>query len=170
MTTLGTYSRLFFSGLLTAGLLLLLTHLPPAASETAPAPTAQGMEALALFPACRELPDYSKRKACSDQKMLEYIYQHVRYPKEAKDADAQGIVVVRFSVDANGQTGLPVVVRSPHPALARATLQVSQRMLEDYPIWEAGRKDGRPVLTEFLLPIQFKLEGGKEQVRIGTVD
>ena len=92
--------------------------------------------------------------------MLEYIYQHVRYPREAKDANAQGTVVVRFSVDANGQTGLPVVVRSAHPALARATLKVAHRMLKEYPVWEAGRKDGKPVLTELNLPIRFKLEKG----------
>ena len=159
MTTLGFRSRFFLSGLLATGLLLLLPYGVRLGTVADPAGV-QAQEVFPLFPACRELPDYGKRKACSDQKMLEYIYQHVRYPREAKDANAQGTVVVRFSVDANGQTGLPVVVRSAHPALARATLKVAQRMLKEYPVWEAGRKDGKPVLTELNLPIRFKLEQG----------
>ena len=111
-----------------------------------------------LFPACTDQPDYAQRKTCADQAMLKFIYDNIRYPKEAKDAGATGMVVVRFPVDARGQTGIPVVVRSPHPALSIATLTVVQRMLRRNPLWETGRENDRPVATEFNLPVQFKLE------------
>ena len=111
-----------------------------------------------LFPACTDQPDYAQRKACADQAMLKFIYDNIRYPKEAKDAGATGMVVVRFPVDARGQTGMPVVVRSPHPALSIATLTVIQRMLRRHPLWEPGRENDQPVAAEYALPVQFKLE------------
>ena len=111
-----------------------------------------------LYPACANQPDYQKRKSCADKRMLEFIYENIRYPKEAKDAGVEGIVVVRFPVDARGQTGLPVVVRSPHPALGEASLKVIQRMLRRNPIWEPARENEKPVAKEFNLPIQFKLK------------
>ena len=111
-----------------------------------------------IFPACTDRPDYAQRKACADKAMLQFIYDNIRYPKEARDDGATGVVVVRFPVDARGQTGIPVVVRSPHPALSSATLTVVQRMLRRNPLWEPGRENDRPVAAEFHLPVQFKLE------------
>ncbi|MGB3800239.1 MAG: energy transducer TonB [Lewinella sp.] len=111
-----------------------------------------------LYPACTDVPGYGERKQCADKSLLQFIYENIRYPKEAKDEGAQGIVVVRFPIDARGQVGLPVVVKSPHAALSGASLKVVQRMLRRNPIWEPGRENDKPVATEFNLPIRFQLE------------
>ncbi|WP_116126139.1 energy transducer TonB [Lewinella sp. IMCC34183] len=175
MRTLGLTSRFFLIGLgLSAALTLLawgFRTAPDAAREELqaqiststvptscfPAPAAKE-STRPLFPACGELPDFNDRRECSDKAMLQYIYKHIRYPKEAKDDNATGMVVVRFPIDALGNTGLPVVVRSPHPALGEAGLKVVRQMLRYHNRWEPARADGKPVAQDFMLPIQFKLE------------
>ncbi|WP_116107130.1 energy transducer TonB [Lewinella sp. IMCC34191] len=111
-----------------------------------------------LYPACSNVPEFVKRRQCADQSMLKFIYDNIRYPKEGLDEGAGGTVVVRFPIDARGQTGLPVIVRSPHPALSDASLKVVERMLRRNPIWEPARENDKPVASEFNLPIRFKLD------------
>ncbi|PPK87483.1 TonB family protein [Neolewinella xylanilytica] len=178
MRMLGLTSRYSTSGLLMATIMTLLawgfssapeaarqelrsqTQLRVTTIEVSPPVTvthSDNRRTPPLYPACSDQPDFQQRKACADKAMLEYIYEHIRYPKEARDAGAEGMVVVRFTVDARGQTGIPVVIKSPHPALGTVSLKVIQRMLRRTAVWEPARENDTPVATEFNLPIQFKL-------------
>ena len=112
-----------------------------------------------LFPGCAEFPDFSERKECADQKMLRYIYEHLRYPDAARKQGLEGMVVIRFSVDQGGRASSPVIVREPHPLLGRAALKTVQQMLQDNPIWEPGQDKGNPAAAQINLPIRFKLPG-----------
>ncbi len=115
-----------------------------------------------LFPGCAELRDFQERKTCADQKMLRYIYEHVRYPDEARREGIEGMVVIRFSVDQGGRASSPVIAREPHPLLGRAALKAVQQMLQDNPIWEPGQDRGKPAAAQVNLPIKFKNREGNE--------
>ncbi|THH39247.1 energy transducer TonB [Neolewinella litorea] len=109
-----------------------------------------------LFPACPNQPDYQKRKRCADRELLQYVQMHLKHP-ETLTGPATGSVVVRFRVEASGLTGQPEVVRSSHPAFGRAGREVVRRILHEHPVWEPALRGGRPVASEFILPIRFHL-------------
>ncbi len=111
-----------------------------------------------LFPGCAELPDFNERKACADRKMLRYVFDHIRYPEEARKDRIEGLVVIRFDVDQGGRASSPVIAREIHPLLDRAALQTVQQMLQDHPIWEPGQDKGKPAAAQVNLPVKFKLE------------
>jgi bla regulator protein BlaR1 len=60
------------------------------------------VEHMPTFPGCDGDKLSTAYKKCSDQKMLEYIYTNLRYPKEARKSGVEGMVVVQFVVDTDG--------------------------------------------------------------------
>ncbi|CAH1001301.1 hypothetical protein LEM8419_02202 [Neolewinella maritima] len=111
-----------------------------------------------LFPAGDPSADYTARKEAADKAMLQYIYAHISYPTEAREAEREGIVAIKFAVDASGKPGEPAVARGIHPALDAEALRVVQTMLRDHPSWTPAREDGSPIDYNYVLPIRFKLE------------
>ncbi len=110
-----------------------------------------------LFPGCADLPEFNERKACADKKLVRYLYDHIRYPDEARKEGIEGLVVIRFDVDQGGRASSPKIARSPHPLLGPAALRTVQRMLQDNPIWEPGQYKGKPAAAQVNLPVKFKL-------------
>lgn len=77
-----------------------------------------------------------------------------RYPPELRTANREGLVQVRFRVDARGQVIDPIVVtRSSEPALNAATIE-SVRVLRFRP----ARVDGEPVIVWVELPIAWSID------------
>lgn len=118
------------------------------------------VEQMPIFPGvnCGEIRNYPKRKACSDQAMLDYIYGHIRYPKRAREKGAQGMAVVSFVIEKNGVLTNIKVVRDPGYGLGEAVAKVVRYMKADNIRFEPGLQKGKPVRTQFLLPVKFKLE------------
>lgn len=76
-----------------------------------------------------------------------------RYPPELRAANREGLVQVRFRVDARGQVIDPIVItRSSEPALNAATIE-SVRVLRFRP----ARVDGEPVIVWVELPIAWTI-------------
>lgn len=118
------------------------------------------VEKMPLFPGidCGEIKKYHKRKACADRAMLSYIYHHVKYPKKARDANHEGMAVVRFVVEPNGVITNIEVVRDPGMGLGEAAAKAVRYMKTDNLRWEPGLQKGKPVRVQFNLPVKFKLE------------
>ena len=118
------------------------------------------VEQMPLFPgaACGDLEQYADRKPCADQAMLEYIYHHIRYPKEAHRKGTQGTAVVSFIVEPHGVMSNVKVVRDPGDGLGQAALKVARRMKAENTRWEPGLHKGKPVAVQFNLPVRFRLE------------
>lgn len=55
-----------------------------------------------LFKECNSLATYKEKRYCSDQKMLEFIYNNLKYPKEAIENRIEGEVVINYTVAPNG--------------------------------------------------------------------
>ena len=54
------------------------------------------------FPGCEDLTGEEKEN-CSNQKLLQFVYTNIKYPKEAQKEEAEGMVVVKFVVAKNGK-------------------------------------------------------------------
>lgn len=114
----------------------------------------QTVERMPLFPGCEEHVDYPERKACADKTMLNYVYQHIRYPMRARQFGVEGMAVVSFVIERNGEITRIESVRGISEDIRDEVLQLVSGM----PRWEPGMVDGEPVRVQFNLPVKFKLE------------
>lgn len=89
------------------------------------------------------------------QEMMNFLMQNVKYPDAAKAKGLEGKVVVRFTVDAKGKVVNPTVIKSVDPMLDAEALRVVGKM----PAWKPASVDGKPVDSQFVVPVSFKLSG-----------
>jgi TonB family protein len=85
--------------------------------------------------------------------IADFMAQHIKYPKDAKEKGIEGKVMVKFVVDQNGNVVQPEIMRSPDDRLSAAALSVINQM----PKWTPGEQDGKPVAVYYYIPIMFKL-------------
>ncbi len=112
---------------------------------------------------CEELEgDNKAKKACSDKKMLEYIYKNIKYPAIARENGVEGTVVVQFIVGVDGSLTELKVKRDIGAQCGAEALRVVSSM-NDFTIWTPGRQRGKPVRVQFNLPIKFRLGNDNEE-------
>lgn len=87
---------------------------------------------------------------------LEEVKARMGYPKMAWEAEIEGLVVVRFIVEANGSVGARIVLRDPHPLLVKAV----QNCLDSL-MFSPAIIDSRAQATWVTMPFDFRLLGGK---------
>jgi len=85
-----------------------------------------------------------------------FVENHVNYPQQAVDQNAEGTVRVSFIVDEKGNVVKPSVISgvTGNTALDEEALRVVQQM----PKWKPGMVKGKTVKTRLSLPITFQLE------------
>lgn len=89
------------------------------------------------------------------KKMLQFITEHLEWPKEFDTGYIQGTIVVRFMVEQNGKPSSARIVKSLYPAFDAIGLQIVKKM----PNWLPGMtEEGAPIAMEMNLPIRFGLE------------
>lgn len=126
---------------------------PPPAQHTGDVELFKIVEEMPYFAGCEDLPK-AERKACGDKKMLEFIYQNLRYPAQARENGVEGTVVVTFIVEKDGQIKEPRIVREIGGGCGDEVLRVVNLM----PRWVPGKQKGETVRVQFNLPVRFKLE------------
>ena len=94
-----------------------------------------------------------------DSAMLNYIYDNLRYPKEAYIENIQGRVVVQFLVDKTGIIDSVKIVKSKDSYLDNEAL----RIIKSFPRLISGKFDLTPIDQWMTLPIMFKLSDYNER-------
>ena len=116
------------------------------------------VEEMPRFPGCEDMAgETDEKKACADKKMLEFVYQNIRYPKEAREKGIEGMAVVSFIVGKDGVIREPKIVRGIGGGCDEEVLRMANLM----PQWIPGKQRGRVVDVQFNLPVRFKL--GEEE-------
>lgn len=87
-----------------------------------------------------------------DGAMIKYIYDNLRYPKEAYDENIQGRVVVQFLVDKSGDIDSIKVVKSKDSYLDAEAV----RIVWSFPKFTPGTFDSMPVEQWMTLRVMFK--------------
>ncbi|TVQ42135.1 MAG: energy transducer TonB [Saprospirales bacterium] len=135
---------------------------PPPAPETSDLSEKeifQVVEQMPRFPGCEDVSEsIQERKACADQKMLEFVYMNIKYPEEARQDSIQGQVVVTFIVSDEGEIVNPRVVRDIGGGCGDEALRVIKLMNEMEERWIPGSQRGRNVHVQFNLPVRFTLQ------------
>lgn len=106
------------------------------------------------FPGCESIRDKATKKKCAEEKMMDFLYSNLYYPKEAYDNGVEGMVVASFIVEKDGKIIGAKIVRDIGAGCGREALNVINAM----PDWEPGKQRGKPVRVQFNLPIRFTKE------------
>ena len=108
------------------------------------------------FPGCEDMEGTVKEKEnCSKQKMLEYIYSNIKYPKEARSKGIDGMSVIRMVIEKDGSVTNVSTLRDPGAGTGDEAARVTREM----PKWIPGKQSGEAVRVQYVLPVKFKLEG-----------
>ena len=117
------------------------------------------VEEMPRFPGCEDMTASAEEKrTCANKKMLEFIYENIRYPAVARDNGIEGTVVVSFVVDRQGNIQDAQVVRDIGGGCGAEALRVVNMMNSLPQRWAPGKQRGRAVKVLFNLPVKFKLE------------
>ena len=109
-----------------------------------------------------EIPDSTNKVSFVDtpatfpggeQKLMEWISQHLTYPPTAIDEQIQGRVVIQFQVKVDGTIGNVKIIKGVHPDLDTEAL----RVVKSLPKFNSAMLNGKGVESLFTLPITFKL-------------
>ena len=116
------------------------------------------VEEMPRFPGCTsDSKNIAELKACADKEMLMFVYENIAYPKSARADKIEGIVVVQFIVDKNGNVVNPKILRSIGGGCDEEVLRIVDLM----PKWIPGKQRGQNVNVQFNLPVRFKIEDSK---------
>ena len=132
---------------------------PPADSdETESSDTWTSVDQMPRFPGCEDHAEEDlEKKKCADQRLLQFIYSHVKYPKIAIENGIEGMSVVSFVVTEYGTIRDIAILRNPGGATGEEALRVVELMNELPTRWTPGRQDGKDVRVKYNLPVRFKL-------------
>lgn len=122
------------------------------------------VEEMPRFPGCESMEGtVAEMTKCSNQKLIEYIYNNVQYPKAAQKAGTEGTVVIQFIVDKNGVISDEIIARDIGGNCGEEALRVVKSMAVNDIKWRPGIEKGVPVKVLWTLPVKFKLEGKKSE-------
>jgi protein TonB len=89
-----------------------------------------------------------------EQGLLKYISKKIKYPREAVNEQVEGMVVVSFVVNRQGEITDATILKG----LGYGTDEEALRVINSMPNWTPGRQNGKPVAVRYTLPIRFSMK------------
>lgn len=86
--------------------------------------------------------------------LLKFISENLVYPSIAQEQELQGVVVLRFEVQKDGNVGKIQVQKSLSKECDQAAAQVVKKLKRFTP----AKQQGHPVSVWFTLPIRFRIQ------------
>jgi TonB family protein len=90
-----------------------------------------------------------------DSTLIKFIAGNIQYPKNAKEKNIQGRVILRFCVTSEGKIAKVGVLKGVDQELDFEAI----RVIKTLPEWQPGMQGGKPVNVWYAVPITFKLSG-----------
>lgn len=103
-----------------------------------------------IFVFVEKYPEYPGGEAA----LYEYLGKNIQYPEIARDNGITGTVVIKFVVEKDGSITKASILREIGGGCGKEALRIVNSM----PKWKPGMQSGKPVRTEFTLPVQFQLQ------------
>lgn len=132
---------------------------PQKEAEIAVETTWTVVEQMPRFPGCEDIDgEHQAKKQCADQKMLSFIYDNIRYPRQALEINVEGTVVVSFVVDKQGKIQDIKLLRDPGAGLGKEAIRIIHMMNNLPKAWTPGKQRGRAVKVQYNLPVRFNIK------------
>lgn len=100
-----------------------------------------------------EEPDIIPMYPGGTPEMHRFIANTLQYPADARERNAQGLVVYTFVVEKDGSLSNFNILHRADPLLNEEALRILQAM----PPWRPGRHNGEIVRSETYVPMYFRL-------------
>ena len=125
------------------------------------------VEEMPRFPGCEDMKTTAKEKEnCAKQEMLNFIYQNIKYPKEARDKGVEGVAVIQLIIEKDGSVSSTKILRDPGAGIGTEAIRVADLM----PKWIPGKQRGKTVRIQYTLPVKFKLEGETYKIKKSSLN
>nr|HMU02968.1 TonB family protein [Saprospiraceae bacterium] len=124
------------------------------------------VEQMPRFPGCENEVSEHEKKDCSNRKMLDYIYSHLKYPAEAKDKSIEGNVVAQFTINKDGSISDINIIREIGGGCGQAVIEMLQSMNDMPEKWVPGKQAGRNVNVLYTLPVKFKMTDDQPRTEV----
>ncbi|MES2734165.1 MAG: TonB family protein [Bacteroidota bacterium] len=95
-----------------------------------------------------EMPSFPK----GPKALMKFLGKAIKYPKTAEKMQAQGTVLVKFTIAPTGEVIDGEIIYSPRLDFAIEVVRLMKLM----PNWTPGKQNGKPVPVKYALPIQFR--------------
>lgn len=89
-----------------------------------------------------------------EKSLYDFFDSHIQYPDQAKKEGISGTVVVKFIVEKDGSI---TNVRCVHDIGGGCGAE-AVRVVKGMPKWKPGKQNGRPVRSDFALPVNFEIK------------
>lgn len=86
--------------------------------------------------------------------MYKFLNKNQKYPAAARRMGVEGKVFVKFIVDREGAISNIEIMKGINADLDKEAI----RLIKMMPPWKPGKQNGRAVKSQFVLPINFKLQ------------
>jgi TonB family C-terminal domain len=88
--------------------------------------------------------------------LVKYLTENTKYPESAKKENAEGTVIIKFTVNEDGSLSNIAAIETDKKVHQDLTAE-ALRLVQSMPKWKPGVQDGKVVKTAFTLPVKFKL-------------
>ncbi len=109
------------------------------------------VEQVPLFGDCKD-------KACSDEKLMAFLYKNLKYPEIAIKNKVEGRVYIQFIVEKDGTISNTKIVRNIGAGCGEAAAKVVDMMNSSDPSWQPGMQRRQKVRVLYTLPVTFKIQ------------
>lgn len=111
------------------------------------------------FPVCEALDTtLAAKKECAQIQLMSFMNRNIYYPIKASQNGTEGTVVLSFVVEKDGGISHPKVLKDIGDGCGEEALRVINAMVEQEVKWVPGKNGGKPVRTQFNLPVKFRLQ------------
>ena len=111
------------------------------------------------FPGCeRDTLTIPEKTLCANQRLTNYVYNRLRYPKEALEAKVQGTVIAQFVVRPDGLIDDIQIHNDIGYGCGETLIKIVESMNHMNERWIPGKKDGMAVRVRLALPVEFRLK------------
>ena len=93
------------------------------------------------------------------QKCYEFLRDNIQYPMEARKANWEGTVYIRFVVKKDGAVDSVTVRRSSGYEILD---NEAVRIIKTLPRWIPAKLNGKPVSSYYQIPVKFQLNNNDE--------
>ncbi len=100
-----------------------------------------------------ETADVEPQFADGRMSFEQYISENMAYPPLAKEQHVEGKVMMEFIVDQEGKVRFVNIVKSEHPYLSQAAIDIITHL----PLFTPAKIGGQPVAFHMYFPVVFKL-------------
>ncbi len=104
-----------------------------------------------IFVVVEQMPGYPG----GQEALHRFLAENIRYPKDAREDGIHGTVYVTFVIGTDGRISNIRILRGLSASTDREVIRVLNLM----PAWKPGYQRGKPVRTQFAMPVRFTLAG-----------